>query len=55
MWVPKIRNSQKKELLEDWDNNQYFLPGKGYKSDFEELNSNQKKKNNRNRFKVLIK
>jgi S1-C subfamily serine protease len=39
-YMPKIRNSQKKELLEDWDNNQYFLPGKGYKSDFEELNSN---------------
>tara|TARA_B110000196_G_C21114394_1_gene649657 strand:- start:671 stop:1669 length:999 start_codon:yes stop_codon:yes gene_type:complete len=34
-YMPKIRNSQKKELLEDWDNNQYFLPGVGYKSDLE--------------------
>ena len=39
-YLPKIRNSQKKELLEAWDNDEYFLPGAGYKSDLEELNSN---------------
>ena len=37
-YMPKIRNSQKEELLEAWNNDEYFLPGVGYKSDLEELN-----------------
>lgn len=34
-YLPKIKNSYKKKLLDAWDNDRYLLPGVGYKSDLE--------------------